>query len=119
MGMSGVVVFTGRGVAPSGNFHERSVWESWAKHCGYDVADKVDFSTRLLVASRTDTAKAKAAAAKGVRVVNYATFHRMLSTGSDARPNAAEAEVKAGAKAKPFPSPEPSNEEIEGWGSWA
>lgn len=64
------VVFTGRGYQ-DGVHVERATWASQARSYGHHVQDEVDYSTEVLVASRSNTTKARAAQAHNVPVVTY------------------------------------------------
>ena len=69
------VCFTGRGYRGD-TFVTRDVWEANARSAAFTVVDEVTYSTNYLVASRSDTSKAKEARRYGemgynVRVVTY------------------------------------------------
>lgn len=91
------VCFTGAGKV-NGKAVTRAEWENLAREVGYYVTDHAG-SANVLVASRTDTVKALNAAARGIKVLSYETFHiECLERGSVSDPWAkAEAERLAAA----------------------
>lgn len=69
------VIFTGRGNDAFGMFQTRDgFWEPMARDAGYTVADKVQWSSDILVASTTTTKKADAARRLGADVMTYREF---------------------------------------------
>lgn len=88
------VVFTGPAKF-NGEPVVRSDLTSAAVKAGYVVRDKVDAQTNLLVASRTDTVKAKAAEAMGITVIDYQMFGVILQ-------QAGQPILKSGEKPNPY-----------------
>ncbi len=69
------VVFTGPAILEDGRLIPRSNLVAACKQFGaIQVQPRVRGDTDLLVASRTDTVKAKSAAASGIMVLSYQTF---------------------------------------------
>lgn len=71
------VCFTGRGYDQNGTFQTRDLWESMARQMGWSPVPTVEYNTGYLVASRSDTTKARSAQRNGVRVLTYSQFHDM------------------------------------------
>jgi hypothetical protein len=71
------IVFTGRGYR-NGQFVTRDIWERDARQHAFIVQDKVDHWTKYLVASRSDTSKARAAKENGTTVISYEQFDQLL-----------------------------------------
>jgi len=113
------IVFTGRGITPSGEFKTRSWWEARADAAGWDISSMVRRDTGLLVASRTNTEKAKSATALGVWVVTYAEFLKSTAVfQDDTDTRTLEPAVKV-APTTLAPKLTPPEEQMEDWGSWA
>lgn len=75
------VCFTGAGKV-NGKAVTRAEWETLARGVGYYTTDNAT-NANVLVASRTDTVKAINAAARGIKVLSYETFHiECLERGS-------------------------------------
>lgn len=72
-------VFTGRGQGSTGMFVERGALAAELQRRGHDVYDRVEYGVDYLVASRTDTVKARAARDLGVQVITYAEMWAMLN----------------------------------------
>lgn len=72
------VVFTGPAQDEAGNSVLRDDLKKLALEKGYVIQGSVQRTTQILVASRTDTVKARAALAKGLLVVTYPQFIRSL-----------------------------------------
>ena len=72
------IVFTGKGKDHLGNFVDRDTLTQMAVARGHQVTERVDRWTDYLFSSRTDTTKAREAAARGVTVKNYTQFFEMM-----------------------------------------
>jgi len=72
------VVFTGGGVDAHGERIVRDRLRHAASLAGFHTEDRVSSQTHYLVASRTDTIKAKRASAMGVKVLDYPHFITLL-----------------------------------------
>lgn len=107
--MGGVVVFTGKGEW-NGSPIDRGSLEQLVRQYGFSVAAKVTPGVDYLVASRTNTVKAKDAMNMGVSVIDYAAFERLCKNGG----------VQVRPAAAPTPPPPPIDtaalEEIDGFG---
>lgn len=106
------VVFTGKGMDPlTSKLRTRGEWEALAHAKGFFPQKKVDRFTDYLVASRTDTSKARDAQAFGTRVITYDQFEAMLR---------GQAPISTHNSGGPAPVITPVDttgmEEIEGWG---
>lgn len=71
--MTQVVVFTGPAKF-NGVSVVRADLTAAAVLAGYTIRDRIDSTVQLLVASRTDTVKAKKAEAMGIAVIDYQLF---------------------------------------------
>lgn len=135
------VVFTGKGSLyhPVGRgmvqaeHLDRTEWERRAHYMGWEVQNKVNGNTDYLVASRTDTSKAKDAALLGAATIDYARFNQMYldhdkpggrfsgKCGSvQTRPTDAEqaAAARQAGWGTPFvPEPAPEAAQPPGWGA--
>lgn len=74
------IVFTGKGEI-NGALVSRASWYAAAEQQGHEVQQAVDKHTELLVASRTDTIKAREAERLGIGVITYDQFRDMLNLG--------------------------------------
>lgn len=72
------IAFTGRGGDRQGNFTSRAFLTQVCQERGIIVVPEVDHTVALLVASRTDTSKAREARRMGVPVVVYREFWDLL-----------------------------------------
>jgi hypothetical protein len=105
------VVFTGKGLDPhTGKLRTRPEWTALANAKGWEVQDKVTFSTDYLVASRTDTTKARAAQQQGTRVISYEEFNQMIRGAIPVVPS------MSGRAPPPVPIDTTEMEDIPGWG---
>jgi hypothetical protein len=77
------VCFTGAGKRHGVGAFTRIQWRALARSRGWTAQDAVDFSTDYLVASRSDTSKARAARDFGVDVISYARFEALIDTTVD------------------------------------
>ena len=68
------IVFTGPGTGLDGAPVTRAALQAAAEARGHTVKASLTLDTEMLVASRTDTVKARKAAQRGVLVVDYPTF---------------------------------------------
>ena len=75
------VVFTGTAVDEAGVHVLRDDLQKMAARQGYYMQKAVNAGTDLLVASRTDTVKAKRAKSLGVSVVTYPEFFEFIFRG--------------------------------------
>jgi hypothetical protein len=100
--MSKRVVFTGPATDKQGRPIVRKDLIQAASEAGLEVSNKIDAGVELLVASRTDTVKAKSAAASGIAVVDYAAFVSMLEAlGVEIKHSGAAPDKYVDAETKP------------------
>jgi hypothetical protein len=76
------VCFTGPAIDEKGATILRADLIDACKVCNHDVHSTVRQDTEVLVASRTDTTKARAAARRGVAVIGYPEFIRFALSGT-------------------------------------
>lgn len=74
VGAPRTVVFTGDGENEAGRILPRFVWKKMAEAMNVRVQGAVSPATDVLVASRTDTVKARGAVAHGIKVITYSEF---------------------------------------------
>ena len=82
------IVFTGPGTGLDGAPITRAQLKAAAEARGHTVKASVTLDTELLVASRTDTLKARKAAERGILVIDYPTFVAECLDGEVGRTNA-------------------------------
>ena len=69
-----IIVFTGPGIGLHGEPITRAELKAEAEAKGHTVKACLTLDTELLVASRTDTVKARRAAERGILVIDYKAF---------------------------------------------
>lgn len=77
--LKGPVCFTGQAVEHSGQLILRDDLIVASQKAGFVVYRNFQVDTKLVVASRTDTVKAKNAVAKGIPVITYPEFLEILA----------------------------------------
>ena len=82
------IVFTGPGTGLEGAPITRAELTAAAEAKGHTVKASLTLDTELLVASRTDTVKARRAIERGVLVIDYKTFVAECLNGEVERRNA-------------------------------
>ncbi|SFJ48275.1 hypothetical protein SAMN03159338_1518 [Sphingomonas sp. NFR04] len=99
------IALTGKGMKNNVQVH-RPDWIKMIEDAGYVYTDTAD-NCDILVASRTNTVKAKTAAARGAQVITYEALAIMLDAGVQAAVGA------------PAPPPAPiDTTEMEGSALW-
>ena len=106
------IVFTGKGLDPlTGKLRTRDEWSALARAKGFHAEKKVSPWTDYLVASRSDTQKARDAAANRTKVISDQEFEAMLR---------GKAAVTTHNSGRAFVPPKPIDtagmEDIPGWG---
>ena len=69
-----IIVFTGPGIGLHDEPITRAELKAAAEARGHTIRQSVTLDTEMLVASRTDTVKARRAAERGILVIDYKAF---------------------------------------------
>ena len=83
-----IIVFTGPGIGLHGEPITRAELKAAAEARGHIIRQSVTLDTEMLVASRTDTVKARRAAERGIVVIDYKAFVAECLDGEVERSNA-------------------------------